>query len=107
MNAMAILESFFRWIHIGAGVVWIGHLYFFNWVNANFAPTISLSRVGVAGASMSSKAFTAHSTLVSQGTSGGGGGAKSPRSGWSVTTACPVSSCQAGPVAMSTGLRSM
>jgi len=40
MNAMAILESFFRWIHIGAGVVWIGQLYFFNWVNANFAPTM-------------------------------------------------------------------
>lgn len=40
MNAMAILESLFRWIHIGAGVVWIGHLYFFNWVNANFAPTM-------------------------------------------------------------------
>ncbi len=40
MQAMSILESLFRWIHIGAGVVWIGHLYFFNWVNANFAPTM-------------------------------------------------------------------
>src|SRR5262249_25962299 len=37
---MQILESFIRWIHVGAGVVWIGHLYFFNWVNAPFAATL-------------------------------------------------------------------
>ncbi|MBK6689326.1 MAG: urate hydroxylase PuuD [Deltaproteobacteria bacterium] len=35
-----LVESLFRWLHIVAGVVWIGHLYFFNWVNANFAPTM-------------------------------------------------------------------
>jgi uncharacterized membrane protein len=34
------IESIFRWIHIVAGVMWIGHLYFFNFVNAQFAPTI-------------------------------------------------------------------
>jgi uncharacterized membrane protein len=22
-----------RWLHVFAGIVWIGHLYFFNWVN--------------------------------------------------------------------------
>jgi uncharacterized membrane protein len=24
---------FFRWLHVFAGIVWIGHLYFFNFVN--------------------------------------------------------------------------
>jgi uncharacterized membrane protein len=37
---MRYAELVFRWIHIVAGVIWIGHLYFFNWVNANFAPTM-------------------------------------------------------------------
>jgi uncharacterized membrane protein len=27
------LEAIFRWMHIFAGITWIGHLYFFNWVN--------------------------------------------------------------------------
>jgi uncharacterized membrane protein len=30
----------FRWIHVVAGVLWIGMLYFFNWVNAAFATTM-------------------------------------------------------------------
>jgi uncharacterized membrane protein len=34
MDAMLILQSIFRWFHILAGIVWIGHLYFFNFVNA-------------------------------------------------------------------------
>jgi uncharacterized membrane protein len=29
------MESFSRWIHVWAGILWIGHLYFFNFVNAN------------------------------------------------------------------------
>jgi uncharacterized membrane protein len=37
---MEILQSLFRWIHVVAGTLWIGHLYFFNWVNANFAATM-------------------------------------------------------------------
>ena len=40
MELSAVLESVFRWIHIVAGIVWIGHLYFFNFVNAGFAPTM-------------------------------------------------------------------
>ncbi len=28
-----IIESLLRWIHVIAGVLWIGLLYFFNWVN--------------------------------------------------------------------------
>src|ERR671919_248278 len=30
---MAGLEAIFRWMHVFAGIIWIGHLYFFNWVN--------------------------------------------------------------------------
>src|ERR1019366_3293685 len=30
---MAGLEAIFRWLHVFAGIIWIGHLYFFNWVN--------------------------------------------------------------------------
>ncbi|MGH9750519.1 MAG: urate hydroxylase PuuD [Candidatus Polarisedimenticolia bacterium] len=31
------LNILFRWIHVIAGVMWIGHLYFFNFVNAQVA----------------------------------------------------------------------
>ncbi len=27
------LEAFFRWMHVFVGIIWIGLLYFFNWVN--------------------------------------------------------------------------
>ena len=30
----------FRWIHFIAGVLWIGVLYFFNWINGAFAATM-------------------------------------------------------------------
>ena len=29
-----------RWLHFFFGIMWIGHLYFFNFVNAPFAPTM-------------------------------------------------------------------
>jgi uncharacterized membrane protein len=29
----AITEALLRWGHVFAGIIWIGHLYFFNWVN--------------------------------------------------------------------------
>jgi uncharacterized membrane protein len=35
-----LLESLFRWIHVVAGILWIGLLYFFNFVNSGFAPTM-------------------------------------------------------------------
>lgn len=35
-----ILQPIFRWVHIVAGITWIGLLYFFNWVNSAFAPTM-------------------------------------------------------------------
>jgi uncharacterized membrane protein len=37
MQATDILQSIFRWIHVVAGILWIGLLYFFNWVNGPFA----------------------------------------------------------------------
>jgi uncharacterized membrane protein len=30
------LQAIFRWFHILAGITWIGHLYFFNFVNTPF-----------------------------------------------------------------------
>ena len=40
MDVMNLLESLFRWFHVLGGILWIGLLWFFNWVNANFAPTL-------------------------------------------------------------------
>ncbi len=40
MDAMNLLESLFRWTHVVAGILWIGLLFFFNWVNSAFAPTM-------------------------------------------------------------------
>jgi len=37
---MDVLQSLFRWIHVVAGVMWIGHLYFFNFVNAQLGPVL-------------------------------------------------------------------
>src|SRR5438874_11281609 len=33
---MEALEPLLRWLHVFAGITWIGHLYFFNWVNGPF-----------------------------------------------------------------------
>jgi len=30
----------FRWIHVVAGITWIGHLYFFNFVNSRVMPAL-------------------------------------------------------------------
>lgn len=38
-NVTEWLNLVFRWIHVVAGITWIGHLYFFNWVNAHVAKT--------------------------------------------------------------------
>ena len=39
-TSLAYFELADRWIHFLAGVIWIGLLYFFNWVNSAFAPTL-------------------------------------------------------------------
>jgi len=36
---MEWLEAAFRWVHVVAGILWIGHLYFFNFVNGQVAKT--------------------------------------------------------------------
>ena len=40
MQSTEILQSVFRWIHVVAGILWIGLLYFFNFVNGPFAGTM-------------------------------------------------------------------
>ena len=35
------IEPLLRWLHVLAGIVWIGHLYFFNFVNGPFAATMN------------------------------------------------------------------
>lgn len=40
ISPMDLVESFFRWFHIFFGILWIGLLYFFNFVNAPFAATM-------------------------------------------------------------------
>ena len=37
MQATDVVQSILRWVHVIAGVIWIGHLYFFNWVNGPMA----------------------------------------------------------------------
>jgi len=37
---MDAIQGILRWIHIIAGITWIGLLYFFNFVNSAFAPTM-------------------------------------------------------------------
>lgn len=37
---MDVLSVLFRWLHVAAGIVWIGLLYWFNFVNTPFAPTM-------------------------------------------------------------------
>jgi uncharacterized membrane protein len=34
------LDLILRWLHVIAGITWIGHLYFFNWVNVNFQAVV-------------------------------------------------------------------
>ena len=40
MDVPKFLELILRWAHVFAGIIWIGHLYFFNFVNVPFQGTI-------------------------------------------------------------------
>src|SRR5437899_5765692 len=40
MEATETLQALLRWIHIVAGIIWIGLLYFCTFVNAGFAATM-------------------------------------------------------------------
>ncbi len=35
-----ILDALFRWLHVIFGIIWIGHLYFFNFVNGPLMATL-------------------------------------------------------------------
>tara|TARA_X000001036_G_scaffold156029_1_gene148267 strand:+ start:49 stop:1224 length:1176 start_codon:yes stop_codon:yes gene_type:complete len=37
---MELIHPIFKWLHVIAGIMWIGLLYFFNFVNTAFAPTM-------------------------------------------------------------------
>ena len=37
---MELIHPIFKWLHVLAGIMWIGLLYFFNFVNTAFAPTM-------------------------------------------------------------------
>ena len=37
---MELIHPIFKWLHIIAGVLWIGLLYFFNWINGHVAATM-------------------------------------------------------------------
>ncbi len=37
---MEFIHPVFKWLHIIAGIVWIGLLYFFNWINGHVAGTM-------------------------------------------------------------------
>ena len=39
-NMSAWMNLVFRWVHVIAGVMWIGHLYFFNFVNGKVAASL-------------------------------------------------------------------
>lgn len=40
MDVHTIVLMVLRWIHFIAGIIWLGHLYFFNFVNAQFGKTM-------------------------------------------------------------------
>tara|TARA_Y100001968_G_scaffold258374_1_gene245347 strand:- start:12 stop:812 length:801 start_codon:yes stop_codon:yes gene_type:complete len=37
---MEYIHPIFKWLHIIAGIIWIGLLYFFNWINGHVAATL-------------------------------------------------------------------
>jgi uncharacterized membrane protein len=39
-SVIDLLNLFLRWAHVVAGITWIGHLYFFNWVNGPMAKAL-------------------------------------------------------------------
>jgi len=46
MDYMELLSVFFRWLHVAAGILWIGLLYWFNFVNIPFVGTMDGDTMG-------------------------------------------------------------
>jgi uncharacterized membrane protein len=40
LDKFTVILFLLRWVHFIAGIIWIGHLYFFNFVNGPFAKTM-------------------------------------------------------------------
>jgi uncharacterized membrane protein len=51
------LQFLLRWIHVFAGVIWIGHLYFFNFVNVPFQGSIGADVKKVVNPQLLGRAF--------------------------------------------------
>lgn len=45
-DTTAAVQAILRWAHIVAGILWIGHLYFFNFVNGPFEGTLDKDTKG-------------------------------------------------------------
>jgi len=43
METSSGIEAILRWVHVLAGIMWIGHLYFFNFVNGPLAAKLDAS----------------------------------------------------------------
>jgi uncharacterized membrane protein len=46
-----------RWLHVLAGIIWIGHLYFFNFVNAAFQGSIDAGTKKIVNPQLLGRAF--------------------------------------------------
>lgn len=46
MDTSSLIQAVARWAHIVAGILWIGHLYFFNFVNGPFEGTLDKETKG-------------------------------------------------------------
>ena len=48
---MELIHPIFKWLHIIAGITWIGLLYFFNFINGHVAATMDGDTKNVSSAS--------------------------------------------------------
>jgi uncharacterized membrane protein len=51
------LQLLLRWAHVFAGIIWVGHLYFFNFVNVPFQAALSADMKKVVNPQMLGRAF--------------------------------------------------
>ena len=51
------VQLLLRWLHVLAGIIWIGHLYFFNFVNVAFQGTIDASTKRIVNPQMLGRGF--------------------------------------------------
>jgi uncharacterized membrane protein len=51
------LQLLLRWVHVFAGIIWVGHLYFFNFVNVPFQAALSADMKKVVNPQMLGRAF--------------------------------------------------